>query len=374
MTNEKQRALLIFEDGKTFRGSVFAKGKEVSGEVVFNTSMTGYQEVLTDPSYKGQIVLLTYPHIGNYGIIKKDDESHAIQIKALLVREYCDCPSNWEQTQSLKSYLEDANITGAEGFDTRAITRYIRKTGAKKAFLSTTRKTAFNLDCPPEKNVIKSVSIDLKKYYPLKTGSRFKVAVVDTGVKWNILRMLQKQGCEIVRFPFSVSSYEILKGGFDGVLLSNGPGDPEKALSMVKMVRHLLGKLPIFGICMGHQILGMATGAKIEKLKFGHHGSNHPIKNLENGQVEITAQNHNYVLIADSIKQSEVKITHMNLLDNSVAGIRHLKYPAFSVQYHPEACPGPNDSVYLFKQFSKLMKEHSMDCCYTHSDYCSYTF
>ncbi|BDS13921.1 glutamine-hydrolyzing carbamoyl-phosphate synthase small subunit [Aureispira anguillae] len=354
MKTQQQTALLTFEDGTTFEGLVFANGNDAIGEVIFNTSMVGYQEILTDPSYKGQMVVLTSPMIGNYGIIDKDIESNCVQIKALLVKEYCDYPNNWEASQTLKSYLEAANVLGVEGLDTRAITKYIRKTGANKATL--TRSESNHKLLTEEKDVLKAVSTPTIKHYPLKDKACFKVAVVDTGIKWNILRILQELNCEVVRFPYTITAEVLLSEGFDGVLLSNGPGDPRKAKNLVQMVQQLIGKIPIFGICMGHQILGMALGGTVEKLKFGHHGSNHPIKNLETGRVEITAQNHNYVLANDSFASKLVKVTHTNLLDDSIAGIRHLEHPIFSVQYHPEASPGPNDSAYLFQTFVSFMQ------------------
>lgn len=356
MNLTQSEAILMFEDGTSFKGSVFANGQNVSGDVIFNTSMVGYQEILTDPSYKGQIVVLTYPMIGNYGIVAKDIESSAIQVKALLVKEYCLHPNNWETSQTLKDYLEEANILGVQGLDTRAITKYIRETGAYKATLIQTNKSIPSA-VEPEDQVVKAVSIEAPKHYPLPQKARFKVAVIDTGIKWNILRILQQLDCEIFRFPYSIDAQSILTGNFDGILLSNGPGDPRAIPQLVEVVQQLLGKLPIFGICMGHQILGMALGAKVKKLKFGHHGSNHPIKNLDTGQIEITAQNHNYVLEEKSIDPTVAKVSHINLLDQSVAGIHHLTYPAFSVQYHPEASPGPNDSTYLFQTFAAYMQK-----------------
>jgi carbamoyl-phosphate synthase small subunit len=355
MNTKQQNALLTFEDGTTFKGFVFADGNDAIGEIIFNTSMVGYQEILTDPSYKGQMVVLTAPMIGNYGIVDKDIESNNIQIKALLIKEYCDYPSNWEANQTLKAYLEAAKILGVEGFDTRAITRHIRKTGINNATIK--RSDSSNkLVITEKENVLKAVSTPITKYYPSKNKANFKVAVVDTGVKWNIIRILQELNCEIVCFHHTVDANLLLSEGFNGVLLSNGPGDPRKAQHLVKMVQQLIGKIPIFGICMGHQILGMALGGSIEKLTFGHHGSNHPIKNLETGCVEITAQNHSYVLVHNSLDSKVAKVTHINLLDNSIAGIRHLEYPILSVQYHPEASPGPNDSVYLFQTFINFMQ------------------
>ncbi|MFC1771419.1 glutamine-hydrolyzing carbamoyl-phosphate synthase small subunit [Candidatus Margulisiibacteriota bacterium] len=358
------KAKLIFEDGTVFNGKVFAKGEDCAGEVVFNTSMTGYQEILTDPSYCGQMVLMTYPLIGNYGVNNEDIESRKIFLKAFLVREYLDFPSNWRSTKSLKSYLEENNILGVEDLDTRAITRYIREKGAQKAMLTTSDKPddqlLKELAAFPGivgQNLVQQVTCD--KPYIWEEGkvkSEYKVAVIDCGVKYNILRLLTSAGCKCFVFPASVKAVEILADNFDGVFISNGPGDPEPVKEVITTIQNLLGKIPMFGICLGNQLLGLALGGKTYKLKFGHHSANHPVKHLKTGQVEITSQNHGFCLDMDSLNKKETEITHLNLNDNTVEGFKHKNLPAFAVQYHPEASPGPHDSHYLFEEFIKLIK------------------
>jgi len=354
-------ARLIFPDGKIFHGKVFAQGENCTAEVVFNTAMVGYQEVLTDPSYKGQMVVMTYPMMGNYGINEEDVESKEIHVKALLVKEYIDFPSNWRSTQTLKQYLEAHNIMGVEGFDTRAITKYLRQFGAAKAILTTSNLPIEELiEDLKVSNLVEDLVAEVSSsnvYHHIGIKKSLKVAVIDGGAKQNILRILEGLGCSYSVFPYNVSAQEILLQNFDGVLLSNGPGDPRTLTNLAKTVKQLVGKLPIFGICLGHQILGLALGAKIEKLKFGHHGINHPIKNLQTKAVEITSQNHNYVIAPNSFNEENITVTHINLLDNTIAGIRHTEYPAFSVQYHPEAAPGPLDSHYLFEDFVGMMEE-----------------
>ncbi len=353
-------ARLIFPDGKVFHGKVFAEGENCIAEVVFNTAMVGYQEVLTDPSYKGQMVVMTYPMMGNYGINEEDVESKEIHVKALLVKEYIDFPSNWRSTQTLKQYLQSRNIMGVEGFDTRAITKYLRQFGAAKAILTTSNLPVEQLIEDLEvSNLVSDLVAEVSSsnvYHHIGVKKSLKVAVIDGGAKQNILRILEEFGCSYTVFPYDVAAHDILLQDFDGVLLSNGPGDPRTLTNLAKTVKQLVGRLPIFGICLGHQILGLALGAKIEKLKFGHHGINHPIKNLQTQAVEITSQNHNYVIAPDSFDEDKITVTHINLLDNTIAGIRHHEYPAFSVQYHPEAAPGPLDSHYLFEDFIQMMK------------------
>ena len=358
---------LIFEDKTVFSGRLFTESVSAQGEVVFNTAMSGYQEILTDPSYCGQMVLMTYPLIGNTGVNLEDVESRGLFLSAFLVREYIDFPSNYRLTKTLKAYLDEAGIPGAEGFDTRAITRFIREAGAKKALLT-------DSDLPVDvliervreipdmvgQNLAKKVSVDKSYVYPSIGKPLFKVAVVDYGVKTNILRQLAENNCECVVYPYDVSSTEILSGEYDGLFLSNGPGDPEMVTESIQMIREVLGKLPIFGICLGHQLLGLALGAKSYKLDFGHHGANHPIQRLETGGVEITSQNHGFCLDVSHLG-SDVEVTHVNLNDQTVAGIRHQGQSAFSVQYHPESAPGPHDSRYLFEGFIRLMKTFRED-------------
>ncbi len=356
-------ARLIFEDGMEFRGSYFTDVSDTFGEVVFNTAMGGYQEVLTDPSYAGQMVVMTYPLIGNYGINPDDVESRGLFLKALLVKEYIDFPSNFRSTQSLKFYLNHHGVAGVEGLDTRAITRHVRSRGAQRALLTPSTEPVTQLvariSASPSmvgQNLAAQVTCDQIYVWPMDSRPEFKVAVIDCGVKYNILRHLAKRGCECHVFPNHVSSDLLLNGGFDGVFLSNGPGDPEVVTDTIATITQLLGKLPIFGICLGHQLLALALGAKTEKLKFGHHGVNHPVKNLRRGDVEITSQNHGFSVVPESLP-ADVEVTHLNLNDHTVEGIRHLRLPAFSVQYHPEAAPGPNDSNYLFDDFIQLMAQ-----------------
>lgn len=360
------KAILALEDGKIFRGVSFGATGTSFGEAVFNTSMAGYQEIITDPSYKGQIVTMTYPLIGNYGVNKDDVESYRPFAEGLVVKEYSKIASNWRKDNSLSEYLKENNILGIEGIDTRELTLHIRQAGAMKAAISTQ-----DLD---EKILIKKVresqsliGIDLvkevtgdKKYIWPHTGhKRYKVVVLDCGVKYNIMRKLSENGCEPVVTPAYTSADEILKINPDGLLLSNGPGDPAAVPYVVETTRKLIGKLPIFGICLGHQMLGQAFGGKTYKLKFGHHGANHPVKDLKTGKVSITAQNHGFCVDIDSLNKKDIEITHVNLNDNTLEGMRHKKLPVFSVQFHPEASPGPHDAAYLFKEFIQMMKKYA---------------
>lgn len=362
-------AILALEDGKIFRGKSFGATGEKYGEVVFNTSMTGYQEILTDPSYKGQIVTMTYPLIGNYGINKDDVESAHPFVEGFVVREYSKIASNWRSQGSLENYLRENNILGIEAIDTREITLHIREQGEKKAVLSTT-----DLD---EKRLIKKAKdspgllgrdlvneVTCKKSYhwqeaPRKRHhtKRLKVVLLDCGVKYNILRKLMENGCEVCVAPANTEADEILGMKPDGVLLSNGPGDPAALGYVVDTTKRLMGKLPIFGICLGHQILGLAFGGKTYKLKFGHHGANHPVKDLKTGKISITVQNHGFCVDINSLDKKEIELTHINLNDSTLEGMRHKKLPIFSVQFHPEASPGPHDASYLFGEFIELMKK-----------------
>ncbi|NBV83541.1 carbamoyl-phosphate synthase small subunit [bacterium] len=357
-------ARLIFEDGTVFHGRAFAGSGERFGEVVFNTAMSGYQEVLTDPSYCGQMVLMTYPMIGSYGINTEDVESRGLFLEALLVREYIDFPSNWRSKQSLKSYLEQNGVLGVEGLDTRAITRYLRDHGAQRTLLTTSNESLEialrRIKSSPTMqglNLADKVSASGSYQWPMAgQAPEFRVAVIDTGVKYNILRLLASHGCDCTVFPSTIDANEILAQDFDGVFLSNGPGDPEPVTSAITAIKTLLGKVPIFGICLGHQLLWLALGGKTYKLKFGHHGANHPVKNLATGHVEITSQNHGFCVDAESLSADDIEVTHVNLNDHTVEGFKHRKFPAFSVQYHPESAPGPHDSKYLFKEFVEMMR------------------
>lgn len=355
-------AILALEDGKIFKGRSFGATGEKYGEVVFNTSMSGYQEIITDPSYKGQIVTMTYPLIGNYGVNKDDAESCRPFIEAFVVKEYSKIASNWRSEQTLGDYLKDNNIPGIEGIDTRELTLHIRQAGAMKAVLST-------LDFDQKSLVKKAkqspglVGVDLvkevicNKAHEWEREGKYKVVVLDCGVKFNSLRILAKNNCKVTVVPATTTSVEILALKPDGLLLSNGPGDPAAVSYVIKTVRELLGKLPIFGICLGQQMLGLALGGKTYKLKFGHHGGNHPVKDVATGKVYITVQNHGFCVDMDSLNKKEIEITHINLNDNTLEGFRHKKFPLFSVQFHPEAAPGPHDAEYLFAQFIQMMKK-----------------
>jgi len=356
------KALLALEDGTVFQGQTFAGSGEVYGEVVFNTSMTGYQEVLTDPSYKGQIVTMTYPLIGNYGINPEDIESARIQVEGFVVREYEPVPSNWRSQRSLSDYLNQEGILGIEGIDTRALTRHIRLAGAMKGVISTTDLDADSLIRKAEasqglvgRDLVREVTCQEAAPWPEGQGGTLKVVALDCGMKFNMARSLAKRGCQVSIVPAHTSADAIKAMNPDGILFSNGPGDPEPLTYVVDTLKRLIPDFPIFGICLGHQMLGLAFGGKTYKLKFGHRGSNHPVKNLATGEVEITAQNHGFCVDMDSIRDPDVEITHINLNDNTVEGLKHRKLPVFSVQYHPEAFPGPHDANYLFDAFVEQM-------------------
>ena len=373
------KALVALEDGTVFEGISFTGPGEAAGEIVFNTSMTGYQEILTDPSYKGQIVTMTYPLIGNYGINNEDVESTGIQPEAFLVKEYNAVPSNFRATGSLGDYLKAQGILGIEGIDTRALTRHIRQAGAMRGIVSTDA-------AEPEALVRKAkespglVGRDLVQEVTCaapycwaedETGSgprigykfatarpgKYRVVAMDFGLKYNQLRILADKGCSLQVVPAATTAADILALEPDGIFLSNGPGDPAALVSIVATVRDLLGKKPIFGICLGHQILGLAFGGTTYKLKFGHRGANQPVKDLTTGHIEITAQNHGFCVDLESLDKEEVELTHVNLNDGSLEGMKHKKFPAFSVQYHPENAPGPHDSLYLFDRFIEMMQE-----------------
>jgi carbamoyl-phosphate synthase small subunit len=367
------KALLALEDGKIFEGESFTGPGETTGEIVFNTSMSGYQELLTDPSYKGQIVTMTYPLIGNYGVNPEDMESAKIQAEAFLIKEYNAFPSNYRATGSLADFLKDHKILGVQSIDTRALTRHLRLAGAMKGVIST-------LDLNPESLVRKArnsaglVGRDLVREvtcvepygwtsrgpkpgnnFTTADSGRYKVVVFDYGLKYNQLRLLAERGCSLQVVPASTTAAEVLALSPDSIFLANGPGDPASIPGVVDTVKALLGQKPIFGICLGHQILGLAYGGSTYKLKFGHRGGNQPVKNLLTDRVEITSQNHGFCVDAASLPK-DVEITHVNLNDGSIEGMRHRHHPVFSVQYHPEYAPGPRDAVYLFDRFIDLMQ------------------
>jgi carbamoyl-phosphate synthase small subunit len=351
---------IILEDGEEYYGFGFGANVEAICEIVFNTSMVGYQEIISDPSYTKQMVVMTYPLIGNYGITDEDYETKQPTIGGIIVREYNDLPSNFRYTKTLSEYLEENNIPGISGIDTRKLTRSIREKGTRKVIITdiTTNKEEalrklVNYEIP--KDVVSKVSCK-KKWYSRTANAKYNIVAVDCGIKLNIVRSLNKRGCNVTVVPYNTTEKEIIELKPDGVFLSNGPGNPEDVPEVIEMVKQLKGKYPIFGICLGHQIISLAYGAKTYKLKFGHRGGNHPVKNLNTDKIEITSQNHSYAVDEDSIKETELKVTHKNILDNTVEGVECKKDKIFSVQYHPESAPGPQDSGYLFDEFIKLMK------------------
>ncbi len=362
-------ALLVLEDGTAFRGRSFGAPGEGEGEVVFNTSMAGYPEILTDPSYRGQMVCMTYPLIGNYGITAEDFESRGIFMSGFIVKENSRIASNWRSQMSLDEFLKREGVVGIEGIDTRRLVKHIREAGAMKGVLSTVdldpQSLAAKARATPGlvgRNLVQEVTSDNAYEWtePLPGTAagapEFNVVAIDYGIKRNILRGLVTNGCRVRVVPASTSAAEILKLGPDGVFLSNGPGDPAALPELVAEVKKLLPRKPLFGICLGHQILGQALGGTTFKLKFGHHGGNQPVLRLDTRQVEITAQNHGFAVDIDSIKEHPVAMTHINLNDQTLEGMAHQELPVFSVQYHPEAAPGPHDSQYLFNQFTAMMR------------------
>jgi len=373
-------ALLVFEDGTTFRGRSFGAVGESAGEVVFNTGMTGYQEILTDPSYRGQMVVMTYPHIGNTGINHQDPESQQPHVRALIVRNACRRESSWRARQSLTQYLSEHEIMALTDMDTRALTRHLRQFGALRGVVSTVdldpaslQQKALALPTTSELDLVAevtcsepypwtdSVASEWLREIPSRDAAKecsqsFHVVAYDCGIKQNILRQLVSSGCRVTVVPADTPAEQALALQPDGVFLSNGPGDPEMVPYTIASVHELLGRVPIFGICLGHQVLGLALGGQKHKLKFGHHGSNHPVKDLRTGRIAITAQNHNFVIDVDTIRD-QVELTHVNLYDGTAEGMRHRTLPVFSVQYHPEAAPGPHDANPLFAQFVQMMAE-----------------
>jgi len=354
------RAILALEDGTIFEGKSFGASGERTGEVVFNTSMAGYQEILTDPSYKGQIVTMTYPLIGNYGVNLEDIESRKPFVEGFVVKEYSRIASNWRAQENLDEYLKGYNILGIECIDTRALTRRIRLQGAMKAAISDRELDGKRLVEKARESpglvgtdLVKEVTSNRIQHW--NEEGKYKVVVIDCGVKFNVLRKLAENDCRVNVVPYYTDTNKILAEKPDGIVLSNGPGDPAGVSYVVETVKGLIGKLPVFGICLGHQILGLAFGGKTYKLKFGHHGANHPVKDLRTGKISITVQNHGFCVDIESLNKEDIEITHINLNDNTLEGMKHRRLPLFSVQFHPEASPGPHDTEYLFKEFVDLM-------------------
>ena len=365
-------AKLALEDGTVFTGRGFGATGETCGEVVFNTSMMGYQEVLTDPSYRGQIVTMTYPLIGNYGTTQDDAESARVQVAGFVVRELTRVPSNFRSTNSLHDFLKDSNVVGIEGIDTRALVRRLRHRGAMNGVLSTSNLDDAALVAKARafpgmagRDLVREV-VPAKAFHwdkgfgafaehvlPARPATK-RVVAIDYGMKWNILRCLTQVGCDVTVVPGTATAEDVLSHNPDGIFLSNGPGDPAAVSYAVDTIKDLLGKKPIFGICLGHQLLGLAFGAKTFKLKFGHRGANQPVRDERTGKVEITTQNHGFAVDPTTLPSS-VMPTHVNLNDGTLEGLRHAELPVFSVQYHPEAAAGPHDSSYLFEEFKTLM-------------------
>jgi carbamoyl-phosphate synthase small subunit len=384
------KAILALADGRIFEGTSFGGEGEAIGEVVFNTSMTGYQEILTDPSYEGQLVAMTYPEIGNVGVNPEDVESRKPFVNGFIVKNYTSRPSNWRAAQSLHEYMQAHGIVGIEGIDTRSLVRYLRDHGSQEGIISTLTGNTDELVAKAKsspgmvgKDLVREVSCDdaydwnqgmwqlgdgYKTRDPAKAAPKrkgkgsfvspaFFVVAYDYGIKYNILRNLAEAGCRVKVVPATMAAEDVLALNPDGIFLSNGPGDPDAVPYAKENVRKLVGKKPIFGICLGHQILGLALGGKTYKLKFGHHGGNQPVMDLTTHKVEITSQNHGFAVDGDSL-EGAVAVTHLNLNDNTVEGLAHRELPIFSVQYHPESSPGPHDANYLFKRFTDMMAKH----------------
>ena len=356
------KAILALEDGSVFEGESLGAAGRSYGEVVFNTGMTGYQEILTDPSYAGQIVCLTYPLIGNYGINEEDFESRRIQVEGFIVRESESAPSNWRSGQTVDHFLKSKGLVGIKGIDTRALTRALRVRGVMMGAISTdesAKEVLVRIKASPGYagvDFVQKVTTDKPYEWPFEGKPKHDVALLDCGVKYNIMRSLTALGCRTTVFPCTAKPEEILERDPDGIVLSPGPGDPALLGYAVETVKKLVGKKPIMGVCLGNQLLGYAFGSRTYKLKFGHRGSNHPVKDLATGRVYITSQNHGYAVDPNELKDG-MEVAHLNLNDNTVEGLRHRELPIFSIQYHPEASPGPTDSSYFFEQFVEMMEQ-----------------
>jgi len=370
-------AVLVLRDGRVFRGRALGAVGKASGEVIFNTAMSGYQEILTDPSYRGQIVAMTYPLIGNYGINEEDVESRRPWVNGFIVKEASPFPSSWRGRIGLDDYLKTHGIVGIQGIDTRALTRHVRDHGAQDGIIGVAAdearlvEEARVLPSLIGRDLVREVTVeqpftwregawDLARGYRDAPKGECRVVAFDAGIKLNILRQLATTGCEVTVVPAATPAAAVMEMKPDGVFLSNGPGDPEAVPYLVDSVRELLGKVPVFGICLGHQILGLAAGGRTYKLPFGHHGANHPVKDLATGKIEITSQNHGFAVDPDSVAKHGWEPSHVNLNDSTCEGLRHREWPVFSVQYHPEASPGPHDANYLFRRFRELMKRKNI--------------
>lgn len=352
---------IVLENGQEFYGYGFGADKEAINEIVFNTSMVGYQEIISDPSYTDQMVCMTYPLIGNYGVTDEDYETRVPTMGGLIVREYNDLPSNFRYTKTLSEVLDEYDIPGISGVDTRMITRIIRDEGSQKVMIC-------DADVPYEEAVKKVreyvIPTDMvsrvsckKRWYSRTPNHKYDVVAIDCGIKHNIIRKLNEKGCNVTIVPYNITAEEILNMKPDGLFLSNGPGNPEDVQEVISVVCALKGKLPIFGICLGHQMISLALGAKTFKMKFGHRGGNHPVMNIKTGKIEITSQNHSYAVDVNSLADTSLKLTHSNLLDDTAEGVESVENKLFSVQYHPESAPGPQDSAYLFDEFIALMEK-----------------
>nr|WP_297274229.1 carbamoyl phosphate synthase small subunit [uncultured Agathobaculum sp.] len=351
-----KKAYLLLADGTLFEGTAVGYEGQSIGEVVFNTGMAGYQEVLTDPSYYGQIVTMTYPLIGNYGINFDDYESRKSWVSGFIMREIAEYPSNWRCRLTLDEYLKEQKVVGLAGIDTRALTRKLRGEGVMNGVIYTEgfepdEQTIEQMKAYVVKDAVKSVTCTESRVYPAEGEQKYRIALYDYGVKYNIERELQKRGCEVVTIPALTPPEEVI-GKFDGVMLSNGPGDPAENVEIVENLKKLLASnMPIFGICLGHQLLSLAIGAKTTKLKYGHRGVNHPVKDLDVDRTYITSQNHGYAVVGESVNPEIARVRYVNLNDGTVEGVEHIGRPVFTVQYHPEVCPGPMDTSYLFDKF-----------------------
>ncbi|WP_144289418.1 carbamoyl phosphate synthase small subunit [Domibacillus epiphyticus] len=353
---------LILEDGTVFAGEGFGSNKEITGEVVFTTGMTGYQETLSDPSYCGQIVTFTYPLIGNYGVNRDDFETIQPAVKALVVKEAADFPSNFRSEFSIDEYLKMKDIPGISGIDTRKLTRIIRQYGALKGAIVSADVNAEEVVHRLQATVLPTdqvAQVSTKSAYP-SPGRGFRVVLIDFGMKHGILRELNKRDCDVIVVPHDTTGEQIMQFKPDGIMLTNGPGNPKDVPYAIETIKFLIGKVPIFGICLGHQLFALASGADTFRLKFGHRGSNHPVKDLETGRTALTSQNHGYAVSEESIAKTDLKVTHVALNDGTVEGLAHKEYPVFTVQYHPEASPGPEDDNILFDRFIKMMKENAV--------------